>query len=135
QLMRVAYPAIFAVMLAEGIIRGAPPARIVGAGLFVFAAAKAVKWSAIVALGPAWTFRIIVVPRAPLVTRRPYRYLRPPNYGGVVGEIVGVAVITRSFVTGPAVAVIFGLLLSRRIAVEQRVLGMSEQSDVHRFSQ
>ena len=55
----------------------------------VFAGAKALKWWAIDTLGGAWTFRVIVVPDAPLVARGPYRWLRHPNYVGVLGEFIG----------------------------------------------
>src|SRR5581483_9279045 len=54
KLMRIAYPAAFAAMLAEAAVRerGAPPTF--AAGIFVFAAAKALKWWAILTLGPSW---------------------------------------------------------------------------------
>src|SRR4051812_34192922 len=87
-LMRVAYPAMFVAMLVEGAVRGAAADGGFGIGLVLFAAAKALKWAAILALGPAWTFRVIVVPGSHLVVGGPYRYLRHPNYVGVVGEIV-----------------------------------------------
>ena len=92
--MRVAYPAAFLVMFVEGVIRGAPPLAVAAAGAVMFAAAKLVKWWAIVTLGPAWTFRIIVVPGSVLVASGPYRILRHPNYVAVVGELVGVALMT-----------------------------------------
>lgn len=42
----------------------------------------------IASLGPRWTTRIIVLPRAPLVTRGPYRFVSHPNYWVVAGEIL-----------------------------------------------
>ncbi len=62
RIMRVAYPAAFLAMIVEGAIRGTPPAAVFVAGGVLFAAAKALKWWAIHALGPCWTFRVIVVP-------------------------------------------------------------------------
>ena len=44
---------------------------------------------------------MIVVPGDPLVASGPYRYLRHPNYVGVVGELVGAALMTRALITGP----------------------------------
>ena len=120
--MRVAYPGAFLAMIAEGAIRGAPPPRVILAGVLLFAAAKALKWWAIRALGPAWTFRVIVVPGAPLVTSGPYRYLRHPNYIAVVAELAGVALMAGAPVTGPIAAAAFGLLILRRIGVEGRAL-------------
>src|SRR5262245_31867247 len=81
--MRIAYPALFAAMIGERVLRGQPAPIWFVLGLVCFAAAKAIKWWAIATLGPAWTFRVIVVPGVPLIRRGPYRFLRHPNYVGV----------------------------------------------------
>jgi len=121
--MRVAYPAAFLAMLLEAIWRQRSFAMPFAIGLAVFILAKALKWWAIVALGPAWTFRVIVVPGAPLVAAGPYRYLRHPNYVGVVGELIGVALMTSAWIAGPITLAMFGALLARRISLEERALG------------
>lgn len=115
--MTVAYPGGFVLMLAEGIWRGG------GAGwplwgLAVFAAAKALKWWAMALLGEQWSFRVLVVPGAPMVTRGPYRWLRHPNYAGVIGELAGVMIGTGAWATGVLALAVFGWLLARRIRVE-----------------
>ena len=79
RLMLAAYPGCFLAILIEGAWRGAPAFGVQLAGAVVFAAAKVLKWWAIRVLGPAWTFRVIVVPGLPLVASGPYRYLRHPN--------------------------------------------------------
>ena len=122
-LMRIAYPAAFVAMFVERAMRGTSTgAAAVLPGFFVFAAAKAIKWSAILALGRSWTFRVIVVPGDTLVARGPYRYFRHPNYLGVIGELVGAALMTGARVTGPIAVIVFALLLQKRIAVEERAL-------------
>ena len=120
--MQVAYPGIFIAMIAEAAWRGAQPGPASAVGLAVFAAAKGLKWWAIRELGQAWTFRVIVVPGSNTITSGPYRYLRHPNYVAVVGEIVGVALMTGSTIAGSLSLVVFGALLARRIAVENRAL-------------
>jgi methyltransferase len=120
--MRVVYPAAFLAMVIEGAVRGANPAPAAVAGLLIFAVAKLIKWSAIVALGRSWTFRVIVVPGDPLVSSGPYRYLRHPNYVAVIGELVGAAVMTQALVTGPMAVIGFAALLYKRIAIEERAL-------------
>jgi methyltransferase len=125
QLMRIAYPAGFAAMLAEAALGGLPSRAWMLSGFAVFALGKAIKWWAIVTLGPAWTFRVIVVPGAPLTRRGPYRFLRHPNYVGVVGELAGAALMTGAAVSGPLCGVLFGMLLRRRISVEDRALDSS----------
>jgi methyltransferase len=122
ELMRVVYPASFVVMLIEGAWRGATPMTLVVGGAAVFAMAKLLKWWAILTLGPAWTFRVIVVPGGRRVGSGPYRFLRHPNYVGVVGELVGIALMTGARVTGPVVTVGFIALLLRRTVVEERSL-------------
>jgi methyltransferase len=109
-------------MLAELAWRGRPAVVLLAAGVAVFAIAKALKWWAIAALGVAWTFRVIVVPDATLVAGGPYRFLRHPNYVAVVGEFVGAALMTGAFVAGPAATLVFVVLLSRRVAVEEHAL-------------
>ena len=122
KMMRVAYPAAFAAMLAEGAVRGSPPAAIVAAGGTLFVLAKTLKWWAILTLGPSWTFRVIVVPGMPRVVSGPYRWLHHPNYVGVVGVLIGAAMMTGALAAGSIVTAVFLALLSKRIAVESRLL-------------
>jgi methyltransferase len=55
--------------------------------LSIFLALQLLRVWVLSTLGRRWTTRIIVVPRAPLVTSGPYRFLSHPNYCVVVGEI------------------------------------------------
>ena len=122
RLMRGVYPGAFLAMLIEGALRGGPPPALFAAGAIVFAAAKAVKWWAIVSLGGAWTFRVIVVPGAPRVASGPYRFIRHPNYVAVVGELAGAAAMAGAPLAGALGIVLFALLLRKRIAVENDAL-------------
>ena len=122
RLMSVAYPAAFASMFIEGLIRGTPPASLVLAGTTTFALAKALKWWAILTLGRFWTFRIVVVPGAPRIENGPYRFLNHPNYVGVVGELVGVGLITGAGIAATLSTLVFGTLILKRIQVEERAL-------------
>jgi len=88
--------------------------------LAVAVAMNALRWWCIGTLGSRWTARVIVLPGAPLVRSGPYRWFGHPNYVAVVGEIFGVAMMTRAVVSGPLALVVFGTLLLRRIAVENR---------------
>ena len=121
-IMRVAYPAAFAAMLAEGALRGSPPGDVAVIGAAIYTAAKALKWWAILELGPFWTFRVIIVPGAPLVRSGPYRFMRHPNYVGVCGELIGTAFMTGAVSTGLPATLLFTALMLRRSIVEQRAL-------------
>lgn len=120
-IMRVLYPGLFLLIIGEGAVRGGAGSG-AAAGAAVFAAAKLLKWWAIVSLGPFWTFRVIVVPGARLVVSGPYRFLRHPNYVAVIGEFVGAALIAGAMVTGPIAVVVFGALILKRVAVEEEAL-------------
>lgn len=120
--MQVVYPGAFLAMFVEGTLRVDPGPMVVLAGAALFLAAKSLKWWAILSLGPFWTFRVIVVPGARLVAAGPYRWLRHPNYVGVIGELAGVALMTGALLTGVAGIATFSWLLVRRIAVEERAL-------------
>jgi methyltransferase len=123
RVMQWVYPGVFLVMISEGALRGAPAETVlVAVGVMVFVLAKALKWWAITALGSCWTFRIVVVPGTSAIRTGPYRVLRHPNYVAVVGEIVGVALVAGARVSGPLSVIVFGLLLVRRIGVEERAL-------------
>ena len=124
-IMRVAYPLVFLAMIAEGALW--PDHGYVAAGAALFLAAKILKSWAIVSLGDAWTFRVIVRRDVPLVASGPYRWLRHPNYVAVAGELVAVALMSGARVTGPAGTVFFILLMWRRISVEERALEAVER--------
>lgn len=120
--MQIAYPACFIMMVAEAFVRDVPLGRSFASGAIVFAAAKAIKYWAIASLGDRWTFKVLVLPGYPLVTAGPYRFLRHPNYVGVVGELVGAALMAYAPLAGAVSVVVFGVLLVARIRVEERAL-------------
>jgi methyltransferase len=122
--MSWSYPAAFVAMAAEAWLIGpsAPAMTIAGAVCFVIA--KAVKYWAMLSLGSRWSFRVLVLPGAPLVTTGPYAWLRHPNYVGVIGELAGFALLVGAPITGVVSAGGFALLLRARIRVEERALGI-----------
>jgi methyltransferase len=122
RLMQVAYPASFVLMAIEGALHASVASSAVLPGLAIFGLAKAIKFWAIAALGPRWSFRVLVLPGAPLVTSGPYRWMRHPNYVGVIGEIAGVAIALSAILAGTLALVTFAWILVRRIKVEERAL-------------
>lgn len=122
RLMQIAYPGVFIAMVAEGALRPGPSLTTFVEGALLFAVGKALKWWAIVTLGERWTFRVIVVPGAPLVTVGPYRVMRHPNYVGVLGELVGVALMARAPLSGVVGTLLFAALMVARVRVENRAL-------------
>ena len=122
RIMQLAYPTAFGVIAVEAWLRRVEPDAWVAAGAALFVLAKTLKYWAIATLGERWTFRVLVPPDAPRITRGPYRVLRHPNYVAVVGELVGAALAGHALVTGPLVTLGFGLLILRRIHIEEHAL-------------
>ena len=122
--MRWAYPGAFVAMALEGAVVGPAPGLVALVGILIIAAAKLLKGWAIATLGVRWSYRVLVIPGAPLVSSGPYRWMRHPNYVGVVGELLGMAVLMAARVTGPVSLLFFSWLLHRRILAEERALGV-----------
>ena len=125
--MQVIYPTAFVAMATEAYYRPHGADAIVAAGICVFVLAKTLKYWAIATLGPRWTFRVLVPPRSTLVTGGPYRFMRHPNYVGVLGEIAGFALMAHARFSGPASLLTFAWLIARRIRVEERALSMNAE--------
>lgn len=92
--------------------------------LILYAVLQVLRVWVIVSLGRRWTTRIIVLPRAPLVRRGPYRFLSHPNYLVVAAEI---AVLPLVFgLVGYAVlfSILNAVMLYVRIRAENAALGI-----------
>ncbi len=120
--MRVAYPAAFLIMAFEAAVRASEMNQLFAVGVAVFVLAKAIKYWAISTLGSRWSFRVLVPPASSLIRTGPYRFMRHPNYVGVIGELVGVALIARAVISGPLTVIVFAILIAFRIRVEERAL-------------
>jgi methyltransferase len=121
-----AYPGMFVLMAVEGAIAGPAPGLTTWAGGAVFGAAKVLKFWAVSTLGTRWTYRVLVLPHAPLISRGPYAWLRHPNYAAVFGEIAGMALLVGAPMSGILSLIAFAVLVRKRIAVEERALGIGK---------
>ena len=90
--------------------------------LAVVIASQTLRWWCIATLGRQWNTRVIVVPCLPLVSRGPYRLLRPPNYVAVVLEGAALPLVHSAWATAVVFTVLNAALLARRIQVEERAL-------------
>ena len=90
--------------------------------LAVFLALQAIRVWVVASLGQRWTTRVLVLPGQPLVRRGPYRYVRHPNYLVVVGEIAVLPLAFGFWEMAALFSVLNGLLLARRIRIEDRAL-------------
>lgn len=122
--MQIAYPACFTAMILEAWMRKRGSTAAAIPGILIFTTSKALKYWAIHALGPRWTFRVLVPPQSIRTVRGPYRFLRHPNYVAVAGELAGFALLSGTPYTGVVSIIVFGALMRARIRVEERALGL-----------
>lgn len=125
----VLYPVLLIGMGIEGLQRPSRPVAPHEAapawflsGVLLFVASKALKYWAISALGARWTFRILVLPGAPLVRSGPYRFVTHPNFIAVIGELAGAAMMCGAVITGTAGVAVYSVVLWRRARLEERAL-------------
>jgi len=126
--MQIAYPASFLAMALEAALADPRVNGLFVAGVIVFALAKAIKYWAIATLGSRWSFRVLVPPDSSLIQSGPYRFMRHPNYVGVMGELVGMAIIARALIAGSLSVLVFAVLIAKRIRVEERALDGADAS-------
>lgn len=125
RVMQITYPAGFILMAGEGLLRGPVGPAWLAAGLMLLVAAKALKVWAMRALGPLWSYRVLVLNDHPIVAAGPYRFLRHPNYAAVAGEIAGCAVAMDATISGIVALFGFIALMARRIQVEEAAIRAS----------
>ena len=110
--------------LAEGTrrLRRPVPAPQAVLGLAGLAVGQGLRLSAMRALGERWTGSVVTVPGAPRVETGVYRWLRHPNYWGVVVEGVALPAVGGVWRTAAAFTVANALFLRARIRAEDAAL-------------
>ncbi|HEV7966236.1 MAG TPA: isoprenylcysteine carboxylmethyltransferase family protein [Candidatus Acidoferrales bacterium] len=88
----------------------------------LFILSNVLRWWVIRTLAGHWNVEVMDSPRVGVVSSGPYRWVRHPNYVGVVAEVFSLPMIHTAWMTA-----IFGTLgylaiLRRRLRVEDRVL-------------
>ncbi|MCA9795465.1 MAG: DUF1295 domain-containing protein [Candidatus Eremiobacteraeota bacterium] len=91
-------------------------------GWLGLACGQSLRYAAIAELGPRWTVRAMVVPGEKVVSGGVFRYLRHPNYLGVVLELAGFPLIGGCLRTALFFSLANALLLKVRIAAEEKAL-------------
>lgn len=91
--------------------------------LAVVAASQVLRWWCVATLGRRWNTRVIVIPRAPLVRRGPYRWLRHPNYVAVLAEGLALPLVHAAWLTAVGFTAANALVLTARLRVENAALG------------
>lgn len=87
-----------------------------------FGVGQCLRYAAMRALGERWTVRIWILPGAAPVARGIYRYLRHPNYLGVVLEIAALPLMHSAWRSALVFSLANAALLAVRIREEERAL-------------
>ena len=107
----------------EPAVRGAlPPAVVSCTGLALFLAGQSLRIWCIRTLGSAWNARARVDPGLRIVTSGPYRWVRHPNYLGVLLELVGLPLAGGAWWTLAFSAPLHLAILQRRMRGEDALL-------------
>lgn len=93
------------------------------ATMFVlFIASNLLRLWVVLSLGQLWSVNIMDSARLGVVTDGPFRFVRHPNYVGVVLEVISLPLIYSAWMTAIAAALGYCYTLSRRVAAEEKVL-------------
>ncbi len=88
----------------------------------LFVAGQVLRYAAMRALGWRWSVRVMTLPGRAPVARGVFRYLRHPNYLGVILEIAALPLMHTAWISALVFSAANGLLLMRRIRVEEAAL-------------
>jgi methyltransferase len=86
------------------------------------AAGQTLRYLAIRTLAECWSTRIYVVPDAPLIKHGIYRFVRHPNYLGVILEIASVPLLHAAYGTAVVFSLANLIILRHRIRLEELAL-------------
>jgi methyltransferase len=113
----------FIAMIAEvfGLNRPFVPALFVGA-LMVTMMGQVIRYLSMQELGNRWTHTIMMIPKQPLVETGIYSYIRHPTWVGMTLEFAAVPLIHGAYLTAIVFSIANALLMSQRIAAEEKAL-------------
>jgi methyltransferase len=123
QVMKLLHIAWFLSMLAEVFVlqRTFHPVLALIAGLMLITG-QGLRYAAMYTLGERWTVRVMILPGAEPVNRGIYRFIRHPNYLGVILEIAAVPLLHSAYLTAFFFSIANALLLVWRIRTEEAAL-------------
>ena len=99
------------------------------AGGIAALAGQSLRYAAILTLGQRWTVRVLTLPGEPPIERGIYRYVRHPNYVGIILEMAGLPLIHTAWLTAIVYSLLNGWMLRTRIKVEEQALAEDNQYD------
>jgi methyltransferase len=93
----------------------------------IFVGANVVRWWVIRTLGEHWNVQVMNSTGMGVVSTGPFRYVRHPNYAAVFVEMLVLPLIHCAWITATLGSVAHVVVLSQRLATEERVLFSDER--------
>jgi len=125
--MKALHTLWFISMLAEVFLLDRPFIPILAVGALVLVViGQGLRYAAILTLGQRWTVRVMTLPDEPPITHGIYRYVRHPNYLGVILEIAAVPLLHTAYLTSIIFTLANALLLRVRIRTEEHALDVDQ---------
>ena len=88
----------------------------------IFIGANMVRWWVIRTLGEHWNVQVMNSTGLGVITSGPFRYVRHPNYAAVFVEMLVLPLIHTAWITALLGSAAHILVLSQRLATEEKVL-------------
>jgi methyltransferase len=88
----------------------------------VFVLSNAIRFWVVVTLGQLWTVQVMDSTNLGIITTGPFRYVRHPNYLGVILEMISLPLIHTAWITAIAGSAAYSIALTRRVTTEERYL-------------
>ena len=107
----------------EVILLKRPFLPVFGTVMFVlFLASNLIRLWVVRTLGALWSVQVMDSTNLGIVTTGPFRFVRHPNYTGVVLEVITLPLIHSAWLTASLAALGYAIALSLRVPAEERVL-------------
>jgi len=88
----------------------------------LFVLANLLRWWVMATLSEHWNVQVMDSARLGVIARGPYRWIRHPNYVAVFAELIALPLIYSAWLTALWGGIAHTWVLSRRLAVEEKVL-------------
>jgi methyltransferase len=88
----------------------------------LFVLSNLLRWWVVGTLAEHWNVEIMASARVGVVTSGPYRWVRHPNYVGVVAELISLPMMHTAWITALVGTLAYLELLRRRVPMEEEAL-------------
>ena len=107
----------------EVVLLHRPFLPLLGGTMFaLFLASNLMRFWVVRTLGELWSVQVMDSTRLRVVTSGPFRFVRHPNYTGVILEMISLPLIHTAWITALVTSVAYAIVLSKRLQAEEGVL-------------